>query len=181
MPGKALAVRNLSSNETVILVDEWDSPIGQAEKHEAHRAGKLHRAFSILVFNSKGETLIQKRAREKYHSGGLWTNTCDGHPRPGEGILEAGKRRLRDELGFECELREVAKFIYKEPVDNNMTEHEFLHVLVGKYDGEIRPNPLEISEIKWVGFPELKEKVRKEPENYAVWFRLALDRLPTNL
>ncbi|PSN82358.1 isopentenyl-diphosphate delta-isomerase [Candidatus Marsarchaeota G2 archaeon ECH_B_SAG-F08] len=160
----------------VVLVDENDREIGVLEKHEAHRRGRLHRAFSVFIFNSRGETLLQKRAQDKYHSGGLWTNACDGHPRPGEGVIQAALRRLKDELGFECELKEVGQMIYKEPVSNGMTEHEFLHVLVGLYDGEVKPDPNEAAEVKWISLEELRKEVNKNPENYAVWTRLVLQR-----
>src|SRR3989338_1121038 len=126
-------------NENVILVDERDNPIGVAEKLEAHRTGKLHRAISVCVFNSNGEMLLQKRAKDKYHSGGLWTNTCCGHPRSGEKTQEAAVRRLKEEMGFECELQEILQFTYKVKLDHGLWEHEVDHTFRGVYDGEIHP------------------------------------------
>jgi len=160
-------------NEMVILVDENDKEIGIEEKMKAHQGGKLHRCFSIFIFNPNGEMLLQRRANSKYHSGGLWTNACCSHPRPGENIEQAANRRLKEELGFDCELKELSNFIYKVKLDHGLTEHEFDHVLIGKYDGEIRPNKNEVSEIMWISIDDLKEEIKKHPEKFTEWFKIA--------
>ena len=135
--------------EQVILVDEKDKEIGLEEKIKAHKEGKLHRAFSVFVFNQKGEMLLQRRALTKYHSGGLWTNTCCSHPRKGEDVDKAASRRLKEEMGFSCGLKEVFSFIYKTGFDNGLMEHEFDHVFVGAYESEPKINPEEVAEYKW--------------------------------
>ena len=161
--------------ERVILVDENDKEIGSEEKMEAHRTGKLHRAFSIFTFNSKGEMLLQQRAKNKYHSGGLWANTCCSHPRLGETLEEAIHRRLKEEMGFDCELKEIFSFIYKDTV-GTLTEHELDHVFIGMYDGEVHPNPGEVDDYKWVTIESLKEHVKTHPEAYTEWFKIALEK-----
>jgi isopentenyl-diphosphate delta-isomerase len=160
--------------DKVILVDENDEEIGSEEKLEAHRTGKLHRAFSIFAFNSKGEMLLHKRARTKYHSGGMWSNTCCSHPRVGELLEEAVHRRLVEEMGFNCDLKEAFHFIYKAEV-GTLTEHELDHVFVGKYDGEVTPDPNEIEDYEWVTIESLREDMRKYPEAYTEWFKIALE------
>ena len=130
----------------VILVDEQDQEIGVMEKMEAHRQGLLHRAFSVFIFNEKGEMLLQQRSLDKYHSGGLWTNACCSHPRPGEDIQRAAQRRLHEELGFVTSIEEIFDFIYKSPFDNGLTEHEFDHVFIGVYDDVIEPNQKEVKD-----------------------------------
>lgn len=163
--------------ERVILVDEKDNEIGTEEKMKAHQnGGKLHRAFSILIFNSKNETLLQRRALKKYHCPGLWSNTCCSHPRPGETVLEAAHRRLKEECGFDTDLKEIFSFIYKVNFDNGLTEWEFDHVLVGKYDSEVKPNPDEVEECKWIEMEKLKKEVEKNPEKFTPWFRLILQK-----
>jgi len=163
--------------EKVILVDEKDKPIGTEEKLEAHRMGLLHRAFSIIVLNPKKEVLLQKRARTKYHSGGLWSNTCCSHPRQGEEIKLAVHRRLQEEMGFDCELKEVGSLLYKKEFGNGLTEHEFLHVFLGKYDGKVKPDANEAEDIKWVSLKELKRGIEKNPERYTYWLPLALEKI----
>lgn len=163
--------------ELLILVDENDREIGNCEKMETHEKTLLHRAFSILVFNSKGELMLQQRARSKYHCGGLWSNTCCGHPRPGESIEAAAKRRLKEEMGFECPLEEVKTFIYKVKFDNGLTEHEFLHVFRGLFDGVPVPNPDEADSWKWIGMDELKKDIKENPDMYSYWFKLILEKL----
>ncbi|KYK38194.1 MAG: isopentenyl-diphosphate Delta-isomerase [Theionarchaea archaeon] len=159
----------------VILVDENDKEIGFEEKMEAHKTGKLHRAFSIFVFNSKGELLLQRRAKDKYHSGGLWSNTCCSHPRVGETLEEAVHRRLKEEMGFDCELREAFHFIYKAKV-GDLTEHELDHVFIGRYNGEVNPNPDEVEEYKWVPVASLNKDMKVHTENYTEWFKIAFER-----
>ncbi|MCX6767309.1 MAG: isopentenyl-diphosphate Delta-isomerase [Candidatus Micrarchaeota archaeon] len=163
--------------EQVVLVDEKDREIGTGEKMAVHREGKLHRAFSIFVFNSKGELMIHRRAKEKYHSGGLWTNTCCSHPRPGEKLEEAVHRRLKEEMGLDCPLKEVFHFVYKVKFGNGLFEHELDHVFTGKYDGNPKPDPEEVEDWKWVGMLELEKDVKKNPDNYTYWFKAALPKL----
>lgn len=166
--------------EEVILVDEQDREIGTMEKLAAHELGKLHRAFSILVFNGKGELMLQQRARNKYHSGGLWTNTCCSHPRPGETAIEAGKRKLIQEMGFDCELTFSHKFIYKVELDNNLIEHEWDHVLIGSYDGTPNLNPEEALNWKFMALDSLQKDVAINPQHYTQWFKLILKQPQLN-
>ncbi|VVB81817.1 Isopentenyl-diphosphate Delta-isomerase [uncultured archaeon] len=163
--------------ESVILVDENDKELGVGEKLETHQRALLHRAFSILVFNSKGEMMLQQRAKSKYHCGGLWSNACCGHPRPGESLADAAKRRLREEMGFECALQEIKTFIYKVKFDNGLTEHEFLHVFKGLFDGFPKINPAEADDWKWIGMQELKNDIEQNPDKYSYWFKLILRKL----
>ncbi len=164
-------------NEMVILVDKNDKEIGTEEKIKTHKEGKLHRAFSIFIFNSKGEMLLQKRAKSKYHSGGLWSNACCSHPRPGENLEQATHRRLKEEMGLDCDLQKAFHFVYKTNLDNNLTEYEFDHVFIGEYDGEVKINQNEAEDFKWVSIDALKEDVEKTPENYTVWFKTALSEV----
>ncbi len=163
--------------EQVILVDENDNEIGLGEKMEVHKEGKLHRAFSVFVFNSKGETMLQRRAKTKYHGGGLWSNTCCSHPRKGEAPASAAKRRLNEEMGFSCDLKELYWFIYKTDVSNGLIEHELDHVFVGRFDGQPKINPEEVGEWKWVGLEELKNDMGKNPENYTFWFKKVMEKV----
>jgi isopentenyl-diphosphate delta-isomerase len=163
--------------DRVILVDERDRPLGTAPKLDAHRDGRLHRAFSVLVFNDAGELLLQQRAPGKYHSGGLWSNTCCSHPRPGEGVLEAGRRRLREEMGFECPLRHQTSFVYRADVGSGLIEHELDHVLLGYWDGEPLPDPAEVHSWAWVPLADLRLEVRRHPDRFTVWFRLLLEEM----
>lgn len=165
--------------EEVILVDEQDNEIGTEEKLKAHREGKLHRCFSILVFNSKNELLIQQRAKTKYHTPGLWTNTCCSHPRKGYELKKEAKKRLKEEMGFECELKEIFSFIYKTKFDNGLTEHEYDHVFVGKFDGEPKPNPQEADDYKWVSLEDLKKDIAINSKKYTPWFMVILEKLLT--
>ncbi len=162
--------------EQVILVDETDNQIGTEEKIKAHREGKLHRAFSIFVFNSEGKLLLQQRALSKYHCPGLWANTCCSHPRQGESVEEAAHRRLVEEMGFDCQLKEIFSFVYKVKFDNGLTEHEFDHVLIGKFDGTPIANPEEVESWKWVGIDELKQNIIENPNKHAYWFRVSFER-----
>ena len=163
--------------EYVILVDRMGREIGTEEKLKAHREGKLHRAFSIFIFNTPGELLLQKRSETKYHSGGLWTNTCCSHPRLGESHYCAARRRLNEEMGFDCELMELFSFIYHANLENNLFEHELDLVFVGRYDGQPVPNPDEVDDWKWVDIEALKQDVGENPERYTYWFKLVLDRV----
>jgi isopentenyl-diphosphate delta-isomerase len=161
--------------QNVILVDENDHEVGLMEKMEAHQKGLLHRAFSVLVFNDNGELLLQKRAFGKYHSEGLWTNTCCSHPYPGESILEAGKRRLFEEMGFTCELSEVFAFIYKAELENGLIEHELDHVLVGFSEETPHLNLEEVSAFKWMSVDEIKADMKENPSQYTAWFRILIE------
>lgn len=165
--------------ETVVLVDKNDKPIGLEEKISAHsNGGKLHRAFSIFITNSKGEMLLQLRATAKHHFRNLWTNPCCSHPREGESNEAAAHRKLKQEFGFDTPLREVFTFIYKatDP-ESNLTEHEYDHVFVGKFDGVPKPNPEEIDDWKWTRVSKLKQDLKANPDRYTPWFKIALEKL----
>lgn len=168
-------------DELIILVDEQDNEIGFIEKMKAHETEQLHRAFSIFIFNSKGEMLLQQRADSKYHSGGLWTNACCSHPRKGESLEQATHRRLSEELGFDCPLKPAFTFIYKAELDKGLTEHELDHVFIGTYDGAIQPNPDEVKSVKWMLPDELQRDLKTNPNNYTVWFKIAFERVLTFL
>lgn len=158
--------------EKVILVDEQDNQLGLMPKMEAHEKALLHRAFSVFVFNDKGELMLQQRAADKYHSPLLWTNTCCSHQRDGETSLEAGRRRLHEEMGFVCDLEEVFWFVYKAPFDNGLTEHELDHVMVGKYNDEPTINTDEVESYKWMSLEAVKEDMEVNPEIYTAWFKI---------
>lgn len=144
---------------------------------ETHRKGKLHRAFSIFVFNNENEMLLQQRAIKKYHSGGLWTNTCCSHPRPDENISKAAHRRLREEMGFDTELNEAFSFTYFADLDKGLKEHEYDHVFIGNYDGDINPNPDEVESFKWIDMDVLKRDIKENPKNYTEWFKISIFRV----
>jgi isopentenyl-diphosphate delta-isomerase len=169
------------NEEFVILVDENDVQLGLMEKMEAHEKGLLHRAFSVFIFNKKGEFLLQRRALSKYHSGGLWTNSCCSHPREGESAVEAGKRRLMEEMGFVCDIEEQFTFIYKSKLDNELTEHELDHVLFGTYEGEIDFNRDEVMDYKYVPLNELIKDMNDNPDNYTIWFKICFEEVKTKL
>lgn len=162
--------------EKVILVNKNDEKIGLMPKMEAHEKALLHRAFSVFVFNSKKELLLQQRATDKYHSPLLWTNTCCSHQRDGESSVEAGKRRLKEEMGFVCELEEITSFIYKAPFDNGLTEHELDHILVGYYNENPKINVNEVSDFKWMNLQDVKKDIQKQPALYTEWFKIIFDK-----
>ncbi|WP_310992431.1 isopentenyl-diphosphate Delta-isomerase [Aequorivita marina] len=162
--------------EKVVLVDENDQKIGLMPKMEAHEKGLLHRAFSVFVFNSKNELMLQQRALHKYHTPGLWANTCCSHQRDGETSLDAGKRRLFEEMGFSTDLKETTTFIYKAPFDNGLTEHELDHILVGNYEGEPEINPDEVAAWKWMDLEEVKKDIEANPDIYTAWFKIIFDK-----
>ncbi len=162
--------------QQVILVDEFDNSIGTMEKMQAHRVGVLHRAFSILIYNSKGEMLIQQRADDKYHSGGLWTNACCSHPKPGEEISEAAHRRLLEEIHLQCDLEITGHFIYHHQFEKNLFEHEYDYVLKGVTDSEPALNPEEAKAFKWVNKNQLLYDVKANPEKYTFWFKEIIKR-----
>jgi len=167
--------------EKVILVDKSDKPLGLMEKMEAHIKGEMHRAFSVFIFNDKGEMMLQQRALSKYHSPGLWTNTCCSHPRQGEETSEAAHRRMIEEMGFDCEFDEAFTFIYKADVGLGLTEHEFDHVFIGRSDKTPNINPEEVNDWKFMSIENIIEDIAKSPDSYTVWFKIAFKELQKNL
>lgn len=166
---------SLPMEDYVVLVNQHDEEIGVMDKYQAHREGQLHRAFSVCVFNRKGELLLQRRHPEKYHSGGLWSNTCCSHPRPGEAVADAAQRRLQEEMGFQCAVEHLFGFVYHTELDNDLTEYEFDHVFIGRYDGIPAPNLEEVDKWEWVAPDALQRHMLHAPEAYTYWFRLMLD------
>ncbi|ARN71803.1 isopentenyl-diphosphate delta-isomerase [Nonlabens tegetincola] len=162
--------------EQVILVNENDEKVGLMEKIEAHEKALLHRAFSVFVVNDKQQIMLQQRALHKYHSPGLWTNTCCSHQRDGETNIEAGKRRLQEEMGFSTELKELFNFIYIAPFDNGLTEHELDHVMIGYYNDEPVINPDEVAAYKWMTAQEIKTHMDENPHEYTAWFKIIFDK-----
>lgn len=162
-------------NEQVILVDELDNEVGLMEKLEVHQKGLLHRAFSILLFNSKGELLLQKRAKSKYHSGGLWTNTCCSHPLPGEDIQHATSRKLKQEMGIALQPQFAYKFIYKAYLDHNLTEYELDHVFTATFDGTPEVNPDEVEDWRYIDIASLKKEMAEKPNEFTAWFHLIMN------
>jgi isopentenyl-diphosphate delta-isomerase len=158
--------------EQVILVDTNDTQVGQMAKMEAHEKGLLHRAFSVFIFNKKEELMLQQRAAHKYHSPLLWTNTCCSHQRNGESNIEAGERRLQEEMGFTTNLKEVFSFIYKAPFDNGLTEHEFDHVLIGFFDEDPNINKEEVEDYKWMLLEDVKFEIENNSDKYTAWFKI---------
>ena len=161
--------------EFVVLVDQNDQKLGLMEKQQAHVAGLLHRAFSVFIFNSKGELMIQQRAANKYHSPTLWTNTCCSHPRDEETYEQAAHRRLQEEMGFDCQLEFKFSFIYKAHLENDLTEHELDHVFIGTFDDEPNLNPEEVMAYRWVELDDLKKDMKKNPQNYTAWFKIIFE------
>lgn len=161
----------------VVLVNEQDEAIGTMEKMEAHQKGELHRAFSIFIYNSHGEMLLQQRAMSKYHNGGLWTNACCSHPQPDEAIEIAASRRLKEELGFTTPLKKIFSFTYKANFANGLTEYEYDHVFVGTYDGEINPDPLEVMNVKFMMPEQIKDDLKSSPASFTAWFKIALPKI----
>ena len=147
------------------------------EKMEAHRTGVLHRAFSVFIFNRQGQMLLQQRALDKYHSGGLWTNACCSHPRAGEEVSKAASRRLKEELGFNTTLQPVFDFVYKASFENGLTEHEFDHVYFGNYDGKISPNPKEVMNVGFENMENIAAQLQTDPKKFTAWFQLVFDRV----
>ena len=163
--------------EKVILVDVHDQSIGEMEKMEAHLSGHMHRAISVLVFNDRHEMLLQQRAFSKYHTPGLWTNTCCSHPRPGETTEDAASRRLMEEMGIECKLTKGFDFIYKASFENGLIEHELDHVYIGIYNDDPIINIEEAHAFRWVSMVELKKDIAAFPEKYTIWFRLIMEKI----
>ncbi|HEY6218852.1 MAG TPA: isopentenyl-diphosphate Delta-isomerase [Gemmatimonadaceae bacterium] len=167
--------------DDLILVDQNDREIGHAPKLDAHRTGRLHRAVSVFLINRRGQLLLQRRATDKYHSGGLWSNTCCGHPRPGETTSSAAHRRLREEMGIECELSPTFSFKYRAELPPDLVEHEIDHVFVGSFDGDPTPDRNEVSEWRWTGIQELVADRRANPSRYTAWLGHVLDGLLAKL
>jgi isopentenyl-diphosphate delta-isomerase len=168
-------------DDLLVLVDQLDREIGVGEKMAVHRSGQLHRAFSIFVTNSQGEILLQQRALNKYHSGGLWTNTCCSHPRPGEELMRAAHRRLQEEMGFDCELQELFSFIYHAKLEGGLIEHEYDHVLLGKFDGTPIVNPLEVENWRWIDAKTLEKEINDRPDRFTYWLRNCYQQFLTYL
>lgn len=162
--------------ESVVLVDENDVEVGTLEKLRAHLEGRLHRALSVFVLNERGELLLQRRAAGKYHSGGLWTNTCCSHPRPGEPVDQAARRRLREEMGIDCALAPAFAFTYRAQVGPGLVEHEFDHLFAGRWDGDPAPDPDEVDGWRWVPLADIQREVRETPERFTAWFRMLVSR-----
>jgi isopentenyl-diphosphate delta-isomerase len=165
------------AEKEVILVNEQDEPVGTMEKMDAHRKGVLHRAFSVFIFNSKGEMLIQQRALTKYHSGGLWTNACCSHPAPGESTIEAAARRLREEMGFSTPIHKLYDFVYRAEFANGLTEHEFDHVFTGLYDGVIKPDRGEVNDYCFMSLDAIESSLLSHPQKYTAWFRISFPKV----
>lgn len=167
----------LQAREEVVLVNEHDEEIGIQEKIAAHLTGTLHRAFSVFVFNSSGELLLQQRTSTKYHSRGLWSNTCCGHPRPNETIEMASRRRLNEEMGIDSKLTRLFDFVYRTELEDGLIEHEYDHVLIGHFDGVPTPNCDEVAEWKWIDLAAIRTDMAEHPFRYTYWFRISLDRI----
>ena len=167
--------------ELLILVDEKDNQLGTMEKLEVHKKGLLHRAFSVFIFNSEGKFLLQQRADEKYHSPGLWSNTCCSHPLSGETVADAVKRRLTQEMGMQTETTFQFSFIYKKEFDNGLTEYEFDHVYFGKSDELPHPNPSEVKNWKYVSLSDLKKDLLENPDNYTEWLKICFEKVLEHL
>lgn len=163
----------------VILVDPHDRPLGTASKTQAHRNGLLHRAVSVLLFNSRGELLLQRRAAGKYHSGGLWANSCCTHPAPGEGNRQAAERRLREELGIAAPLRPAGSLYYRAQLDGGLVEHELDHLFVGRSDAPPAPDPAEVAACRYLPLADVRAELARHPERFAVWLRIILERFQT--
>lgn len=161
----------------VVLVDEQDRVVGNMPKMEVHEKGLLHRAFSVLLFNDQEELLLQQRAFNKYHCGGLWTNTCCSHPRPEEDVKDAALRRLKEEMGIACDLQKSFEFIYKAEFDNGLTEHEYDHVFFGSFSGNPVINPNEVADWKYLSLHAIKKDMADHPDHYTPWFKIILDRI----
>ncbi|MGB5435052.1 MAG: isopentenyl-diphosphate Delta-isomerase [Maribacter sp.] len=169
------------NEEEVILVNTLNEQIGTMPKMEAHEKAVLHRAFSVFIMNDRGETMLQQRAAHKYHSPLLWTNTCCSHQRVGETNIEAGRRRLQEEMGFTADLKELFSFIYKAPFDNGLTEHELDHVMMGNFNGKPIINPEEVADFKWMKPEDVQIDIAENPQQYTVWFKIIFEKFYDHL
>ena len=176
-----LPEKEILADKRIILVDINDNVIGYGEKMEIHKQGKLHRCFSIVVINNKKELLLQRRAKNKYHCGGLWSNTCCGHPYPKEDVEDGAHRRLKEEMGFDCPLKKLTVFHYQAKFDNGLTENEIDHLFIGEYNGEVNPDPKEVGEIKWTKLETLKNDIARNPKEYTPWFKIIVSKHLKNL
>lgn len=165
------------TKEFVILVDEQDNDIGVMEKIKAHQEGLLHRAFSVFIFNHKDELLLQQRSLSKYHSAGLWTNTCCSHPRPNETVKDAANRRLFEEMGMSCDLKIKTNFIYKTSFENGLIEHELDYVLIGSTNQNPHINKEEVENYKWMSIADIKKDIISNSHQYTSWFKIALEKV----
>ncbi|GAB2680438.1 isopentenyl-diphosphate Delta-isomerase [Flavihumibacter cheonanensis] len=167
----------MEQTNMLVLVNEQDEPRGTMEKMEAHRKAELHRAFSVFIYNAAGDMLLQQRALNKYHSGGLWTNACCSHPYPDEEPAAAGSRRLREEMGFVTDIQPAFQFVYKASFDNGLTEYEYDHVFVGEYDGPIHPDPAEVNDYCFLSPAEIEAALASHPARFTAWFHLAFPKV----
>ena len=163
--------------QQVVLVDENDNEIGVMEKMAAHESGSLHRAFSVFIFNSRGELLLQQRSEKKYHGALLWSNTCCSHPAPGERTEKAAIRRLKEELGFETPVNKIFDFVYRSPVENGLIEHEFDHVFAGEYEDVIVPDPAEVASFRYASMIEIEVELKKNPQRFSTWLFIVFPRI----
>lgn len=163
--------------EEVILVDDFDVQIGTMEKMKAHEQALLHRAFSVFIFDEEGKMLLQQRALTKYHSAGLWTNACCSHPRPGENTIDAATRRLMEEMGFTTPIKKILHFTYQVKFDNGLTEHEYDHVFVGIYNGQIKLNKSEVHDYTFKSMPTIQEELQHHPHQYTEWFKIVFPKV----
>lgn len=171
----------MNKNEQVVLVNEQDQPLGVMEKMQAHKEGALHRAVSVFIFNKHGHLLLQKRAANKYHGAGLWTNTCCTHPRQGETYLACAQRRLQEEMGFKAELQHQFWFRYKSEVENGLIENELDHVFFGEYNGDVKLNPNEVEDCTFVPLVKVFTDAKNHPDRYSIWFRIIIDKFRDHL
>lgn len=166
----------LPDKNLLVLVDADDNDIGTMEKLQAHKEGVLHRAISVFIFDGQNRVLMQKRQERKYHSKNLWSNTCCSHPLPGEIPFNAARRRLREEMGFDCSLRFLFRTLYKHDVGDGLTEHELVHIFSGVYTGPVRPDPKEADGYEWVKFDQLAQTIKEKPERYSPWLRIYFEQ-----
>ena len=162
-------------------MDENDVPRGTMEKMDAHKKAELHRAYSVFIFNSKKELLLQRRAYHKYHSGGLWTNTCCSHPQPDENLKASAQKRLNEEMGIDCDLEHLFHFIYKAKLDNELTEHELDHVFIGHYNSSPKINTQEVVEWKFMAIHEIQQSLKQNPEQFTTWFKIIFEKVLEHL
>jgi isopentenyl-diphosphate Delta-isomerase len=173
----AFGQKLIMKEQEVVLVNENDEPIGLMEKMEAHQKGLLHRAFSVFIFDTKGNMLLQQRSADKYHGAHLWTNACCSHPFPDETVKDAAQRRLKEELGFTTELHEIFFFTYHAKVENDLIEHEFDHVFAGEYDKDIYPNVSEVADFTYRPIDQIKKEIEVQPEKFTSWFKIAFPKV----